>query len=372
MPEFYGRPISMMYWDPDGLKDLIFSIRSTNYGITIDDELWAALVHGMVSVGSQELFGSALQEVIPLYPDNSSKAMINRNEYLEYKSEFKKRSRIISRALIQAFKADAIETFDDIRDNIYEDLVSMSESDRFAKYRELNQIGVLPYLGADIVGEGYALEIAGFLVSHENQTYLQYGLFEDFDKASLLVDVGSLGTALGSKPARELGKAGFRGLVSQARKIPYPKLKIQFSPSLQFADSAGGRNFSIPQMQLSFSMGGGSSKYSGGLPDLTPGNGGRMLGEAVSHLLRFNGTPNEKANFFKGLTEQIKNKATDAWGASNAIGKDGSFIFIGEGYPARILVINPKGKIFTGDFLEALRIENGFDYFPIYEKLKKL
>jgi hypothetical protein len=138
-------------------------------------------------------------------------------EYVN-EAEYDQRSRILETALIEGFKASALQNFQNIRDSFAIHLGNLSESDRFRLYGELNAVGVLPYLGADAVGRSYAQEIAGFLVHHENQTYFQYGLYEDLETASMITDVASLGTAATSRPARYIGKAAFRRMASGGRQ----------------------------------------------------------------------------------------------------------------------------------------------------------
>ena len=82
------------------------------------------------------------------------------------------------------------------------------------------------------------------------------------------------------------------------------------------------------------------------VPSLTPGDPGRMLGEAMRYLKSLPRDADQRADAFETLAAQIEQQSGGAWKAGRGKGTDGSHIFLGrlgEG-----LVVAPDGRLYHG------------------------
>ncbi|WP_428266729.1 RHS repeat-associated core domain-containing protein [Haliangium sp.] len=107
-----------------------------------------------------------------------------------------------------------------------------------------------------------------------------------------------------------------------------------------------------------------------GTPVITAGSNREMLGQAIGHVKRLEGTAAQKADLFEDLAAQISRHSGGSWGAARDVGADGSFIFAGEYGEA--LVISPTGDLFRGSVAkigEQFTLE-GVKLKPVYDALK--
>lgn len=84
------------------------------------------------------------------------------------------------------------------------------------------------------------------------------------------------------------------------------------------------------------------------IPELKGTDGTVLLRQAIEFLKAFNGSADEKADFFEKLANQITEKTKGSWSATRGIAVDGSHVFLGS--LAQILVINLKGELWRGNF----------------------
>ena len=81
------------------------------------------------------------------------------------------------------------------------------------------------------------------------------------------------------------------------------------------------------------------------VPTLTPGPGGKMLGEAIDVVKQ--APPSERAKLMEELVQQVEAKATGGpWKASRMPGANGSSVWLGETHS---MVIDAQGNIFKGN-----------------------
>jgi hypothetical protein len=105
------------------------------------------------------------------------------------------------------------------------------------------------------------------------------------------------------------------------------------------------------------------------VPQLTPGNPGQMLGEAIRYLKSLPRDRDQRADAFEALAAQIEQHSRGAWKAGRGKGSDGSHIFLGR--QGEGLVIAPNGGLYRGALGKGIDI-TAQGLTPDYGALKAL
>jgi hypothetical protein len=92
------------------------------------------------------------------------------------------------------------------------------------------------------------------------------------------------------------------------------------------------------------------------VPQLTPGNPGQMLGEAIRYLKSLPRDPDLRADAFEALASQIEQHSGGAWQAARDKAADGAHVFLGR--QAEALVVAPDGGLYRG------AVRRGIDLTP--------
>ena len=92
-----------------------------------------------------------------------------------------------------------------------------------------------------------------------------------------------------------------------------------------------------------------------GIPRLTPGPPGQMLGEAIRHVRSLPRQVSQRADAFEALAGQIEAHSGGAWKAVRSRGTDGSEVFLGR--QGEGLVIAPDGRLYRGRLGQGIAIQ---------------
>jgi hypothetical protein len=92
-----------------------------------------------------------------------------------------------------------------------------------------------------------------------------------------------------------------------------------------------------------------------GLPQLTPDDPRRMLGEAIRYVKAQPQDQQSRADLFEALATQIESASRGAWTAARGRTIDGAEVFLGR--QGEVVVISGDGRLFRGSIGNGVSVD---------------